>query len=100
MHVFERARTKYHMFRTHGPHMVSKKLIQIMSTLLPLRRICSGGQLSDKDLAVVSIFIHAQHDSLASSKLKHPCLAGVVVCNQMTFQNAYDNQKAFQLILS
>ncbi|DBB09876.1 TPA: hypothetical protein ACH3X3_001489 [Trebouxia sp. C0006] len=52
MHVFERARTKYHMFRTHGPHMVSKKLIQIMSTLLPLRRICSGGQLSDKDLAV------------------------------------------------
>ena len=69
MHVFERARTKYHMFRTHGPHMVSKKLIQIMSTLLPLRRICSGGQLSDKDLAVVSIFIHAQHDSLASSKL-------------------------------
>ncbi len=54
MHVFERARTKYHMFRTHGPHMVSKKLIQIMSTLLPLRRICSGGQLSDKDLAVVS----------------------------------------------
>ena len=69
MHVFERARTKYHMFRTHGPHMVSKKLIQIMSTLLPLRRICSGGQLSDKDLAVVSTFIHAQHDSLASSKL-------------------------------
>ncbi|KAL0037370.1 hypothetical protein WJX79_004318 [Trebouxia sp. C0005] len=52
MHVFERARTKYHMFRTPGPHMVSKKLIQIMSTLLPLRRICSGGQLSDKDLAV------------------------------------------------
>ncbi len=54
------------MFRTHGPHMVSKKLIQIMSTLLPLRRICSGGQLSDKDLAVVSTFNYAQHHSLAS----------------------------------
>lgn len=54
MHVFERARTKYQMFRSQGPHMVSKRLIQIMSTLLPLRRICSGGQLSDKDLAVVS----------------------------------------------
>ncbi|KAL3157879.1 hypothetical protein ABBQ32_012289 [Trebouxia sp. C0010 RCD-2024] len=52
MHVFERARTKYQMFRSQGPHMVSKRLIQIMSTLLPLRRICSGGQLSDKDLAV------------------------------------------------
>ena len=25
-----------------------------MSTLLPLRRICSGGKLSNKDLAVVS----------------------------------------------
>ena len=54
MHVFERARTKYQMFRSQGSHMVSKRLIQIMSTLLPLRRICSGGQLSNKDLAVVS----------------------------------------------
>ena len=59
MHVFERARTKYHMFRAHGPHVVSKKLIQIMSTLLPLRRICSGGQLSDKDLNVVSTLSQA-----------------------------------------
>ena len=54
MHVFERARTKYQMFRSQGPHMVSRRLIQIMSTLLPLRRICSGGKLSNKDLAVVS----------------------------------------------
>lgn len=54
MYVFERARTKYQLFRSQGPHMVSKRLIQIMSTLLPLRRICSGGQLSNKDLAVVS----------------------------------------------
>ena len=54
MHVFERARTKYQMFRSQGSHMVSKRLIQIMSTLLPLRRICSGGKLSNKDLAVVS----------------------------------------------
>lgn len=57
MHVFERARTKYQMFRSQGSHMVSKRLIQIMSTLLPLRRICSGGQLSDKDLAVVSFWL-------------------------------------------
>lgn len=55
IHVFERARAKYHMFRSQGPLVVSKRLIQIMSTLLPLRRICSGGQLSDKDLAVVSL---------------------------------------------
>lgn len=54
MHVYERAMAKYQMFRSHGPHMVSKKLIQIMSTLLPLRRICSGGKLSDKDLTIVS----------------------------------------------
>ena len=54
MYVFERARTKYQLFRSQGPHMVSKRLIHIMSTLLPLRRICSGGQLSNKDLAVVS----------------------------------------------
>ena len=57
MHVFERATTKYHMFRSQGSHMVSKRLIQIMSTLLPLRRICSGGQLSNKDLAVVSFLL-------------------------------------------
>ena len=53
MHVFERAQAKYHMFRSQGSLVVSKRLIQIMSTLLPLRRICCGGQLSDKDLAVV-----------------------------------------------
>ena len=54
MHVDERAKAKYQMFRSHGPHMVSKKLIQIMSALLPLRRICSGGKLSDRDLTIVS----------------------------------------------
>ena len=67
MHVFERARTKYHMFRAHGPHVVSKKLIQIMSTLLPLRRICSGGQLSDKDLNVVSTVNQTCNLSVACS---------------------------------
>ena len=54
MHVFERARTKYEMFRSLGAYVVSQRLIQIMSTLLPLRRICSGGQLSTKDMSVVS----------------------------------------------
>ena len=35
--------------------VIIKKLILIMSTLLPLRRICSEGQLfNNKDLAVVS----------------------------------------------
>ena len=67
LHVFERARSKYHMFRAHGAHMVSKKLIQIMSTLLPLRRICSGGQLSDKDLNVVGTLPQTWEHSVARS---------------------------------
>ena len=58
MHIFARAKAKYYMWRACGPQVVSKKLIQIMSTLLPLRRICSGGVLSDKDLAVVSSLVH------------------------------------------
>ena len=58
MHIFERAKAKYQMFHTHGPQVVSKKLIQIMSTLLPLRRICSRDVLSDKDLAVVSSLVN------------------------------------------
>ena len=55
MHVFQRARSRYQTFRISGSQAVSKGLIQIMSTLLPLRLICSGGQLSNKDLAVVGV---------------------------------------------
>ena len=54
MHVYEKARLKHHVFRSQGSNTVSKHLIQIMSTMLPLTRICSGGKLSDEDLNVVS----------------------------------------------
>ena len=76
MHVYERAKAKYHMFRKYGPHEVSKKLLQIMSTLLPLRRICSGGKLSDKDLKIVSSFQqHGQEQTSLLGMNKHHCWA-------------------------
>ena len=80
MRVYEKARLKYHVFRSQGSNTVGKHLIQIMSTLLPLRRICSGGKLSDKDLNVVSrlatmfpwlsqILLSSAHRSLCLSLL-------------------------------
>ncbi len=53
MHVFEKAKAEYLNLRALGPKEVSQKLLKIMSTLLPLRRICSGGALSYADLRVV-----------------------------------------------
>ena len=53
LHVYGLAREGYLALRAGGPKEVSKNLLKIMSTLLPLRRICSGGSLSCADLRVV-----------------------------------------------
>ena len=45
MRIHEASAKKYAAYRTGGPTMVSKRLFQIMSLLLPLRRICSGERL-------------------------------------------------------
>ena len=39
-------------YESRGPHCVSKNLLHIMSLLLPMRRICSGGALTERDLAL------------------------------------------------
>ena len=54
MHVYHKAAAEYLTLREQGAKVVSKNLLKIMSTLLPLRRICSGGSLSYADLRVVS----------------------------------------------
>lgn len=41
---------QYQAIRACGPMAVQKNLWQIMSYLLPLRRLCSGGTLTSKDL--------------------------------------------------
>ncbi|DBA72541.1 TPA: hypothetical protein ACH3X2_010298 [Trebouxia sp. C0005] len=52
MHVYDKAKEVYLSLRAQGPKAVSQNLLKIMSTLLPLRRICSGGSLSYADLRV------------------------------------------------
>lgn len=54
LHVYDKANQVYRSLRAQGPKVVSQNLLKIMSTLLPLRRICSGGSLSYADLRVVS----------------------------------------------
>ena len=54
LHVYGKAKEVYLSLRDQGAKVVSQNLLKIMSTLLPLRRICSGGSLSYADLRVVS----------------------------------------------
>ena len=54
LHVYAKANEVYLSLRAQGPKVVSQNLLKIMSTLLPLRRICSGGSMSYADLRVVS----------------------------------------------
>jgi len=53
LHGYDKAKEVYLSLRALGPKVVSQNLLKIMSTLLPLRRICSGGSLSYADLRVV-----------------------------------------------
>lgn len=50
--MYDKAKEVYLSLRAQGPKVVSQNLLKI-STLLPLRRICSGGSLSYADLRVV-----------------------------------------------
>lgn len=52
MNAYELALAKYEQIKQQHPHTICKHLLQIMSLLLPLRRICSGGVLTEKDLGV------------------------------------------------
>jgi len=54
LHVYDKAKEAYLSLRAQGPKVVSQNLLKIMSTLLPLRWICSGGSLSYADLRVAS----------------------------------------------
>ncbi|BBN00056.1 protein MpRAD5 [Marchantia polymorpha subsp. ruderalis] len=48
--VYQKVISKFEQFRCWGPTVVSKNILQIMSLLLPLRRLCSGGFVSNFDL--------------------------------------------------
>uniref|UniRef100_A0A7I4DZM6 SNF2 family DNA-dependent ATPase n=1 Tax=Physcomitrium patens TaxID=3218 RepID=A0A7I4DZM6_PHYPA len=48
--VYQHVIRKFEQFRCWGPTVVSKNILQIMSLLLPLRRLCSGGFVSQVEL--------------------------------------------------
>ncbi|MCO5556717.1 hypothetical protein L7F22_010268 [Adiantum nelumboides] len=48
--VYHKVLAKFEQFRSWGPTIVSKNILQIMSLLLPLRRLCSGGFISTLEL--------------------------------------------------
>ena len=52
MRIYKIANDKYQSYRSVGPAHVSKLLLQITSLLMPLRRTCSGGSLSQSDVMV------------------------------------------------
>lgn len=50
--VYGRVRNVWLTLAAAGPGTINKHLLQAMSLLLPLRRICSGGRLSRSDMQV------------------------------------------------
>ncbi|KAK9808795.1 hypothetical protein WJX72_003802 [[Myrmecia] bisecta] len=55
-----KAKQQFQVFSSWGAAAVSSRLLQIMSLLQPLRRICSSGALSLRDLAVPDLhMLHA-----------------------------------------
>ncbi|KAL4518653.1 hypothetical protein Ndes2437B_g00741 [Nannochloris sp. 'desiccata'] len=50
--VYATAAEYFSRYERMGPRYVSKNLLHIMSLLLPMRRICSGGALAERDLTV------------------------------------------------
>ena len=52
MRIYNIASDKYQSYRSAGPAYVSRRLLQITSLLMPLRRTCSGGSLSQRDMTV------------------------------------------------
>ena len=51
-HVHATVLEYFHRYERLGAHGVSRNLLHIMSLLLPMRRICSGGALSPAELTV------------------------------------------------
>eukprot|EP00955_Chlamydomonas_euryale_P004654 49837-Chlamydomonas_euryale.AAC.2 len=52
MRVHAEVSRKWTTFRAAGPSVVNKYQMTIMSLLGPLRRICSGGNLRERDVKV------------------------------------------------
>lgn len=50
--VHAAAKEQWKVVRAAGAHTVSRNLLQIMSLLLPMRRVCSGGNLTECDISV------------------------------------------------
>lgn len=75
MRVHKLAAEEYSAVKEEGPELVSRHLLQLMSLLEPLRRICSGGCLKDKDLRVP--------DAYGLGPSTSPDIKGVAATDQM-----------------
>jgi hypothetical protein len=63
LEVHEKAAALWASARSFSPAAINQRLLQIMALLLPLRRICSGGQLSPSDLALPVVLEAAVSDA-------------------------------------
>ena len=60
--VHSLAASRWQALRALGPNFVNSHLFSITSMLMPLRRICSGGQLEEKDVTVPDPAARRAHD--------------------------------------
>lgn len=52
MSTHRKASELWHAVRSMSPAAINQRILQIMALLVPLRRICSGGQIGALDLAL------------------------------------------------
>ncbi|KAG0572879.1 hypothetical protein KC19_VG131700 [Ceratodon purpureus] len=81
--VYRHVIRKFEQFRCWGPTVVSKNILQIMSLLLPLRRLCSGGFVSQVELTMSKEEVNgsaggASSDALTGAPLMSPTLTDLL----------------------
>ena len=78
------AKQVFEQIRSWGGTAVSKRLLAINALLLPVRRICSGGALTEKELTVPDILKAPQNPaaqiSQVDSSLKAPAGQECTIC--------------------
>ena len=60
LRLHHQASQQYKQLRQMGTQQVSKKMLQVMRLLLPLRKICSGSTLTAKDMQLPDVVGEAQ----------------------------------------
>lgn len=78
MQCYSPAKQVFEQIRSWGGNAVSKRLLAINALLLPVRRICSGGALTEKELTVPDILKvpHGPSDPLGKQDLSQHAPAG------------------------